>query len=314
MLSKGKNEIAYRFKEDDWRIAEHCLRIMRQDPVISSQVDFDPHESSANKINQALKNLALSTEETNRKAQNLIAQSELDLVPLDEFSWLKRDKRAGYFVWLRLLNAPHNLDFFPHKTGSIDTYGKQLWHESMSLNLHPSDNQQRYAEIIRFFDRLNTTHGWKLDYIDQLKQDWSNVFTQRKPFPWLSEKNEEQCSWAWDYLASYHQKKDLTYRPNTLRVSPTSPEEQYLAIYAIYDSWIAPIESKAYFLNSFNKAWHQKKHRDSRQGKKACNLVLREDVKYKLDEMANARGLKLNQLVEALIESEYEQTFKPSSN
>ncbi|AJP45448.1 hypothetical protein EP12_19825 [Alteromonas australica] len=63
-------------------------------------------------------------------------------------------------------------------------------------------------------------------------------------------------------------------------------------------------------MNDFNRAWQQKKHRDNRQGKKACNLVLREEVKQKLDAMAAARGMKLNQLVETLIENEHAKTIQ----
>lgn len=80
----------------------------------------------------------------------------------------------------------------------------------------------------------------------------------------------------------------------------------YLAIFAAFDTWDAIPNLKRLFLNDFNKAWQQKKHRDNRQGKKVCNLVLREEVKEMLDEMAASRGIRLNQLVEALIEREYE--------
>jgi len=87
--------------------------------------------------------------------------------------------------------------------------------------------------------------------------------------------------------------------------SPTNTAERYLAIYAAFDTWKTTVEAKRLFSIDFNKAWQQKKHRDSRQGKKACSLVLHEETKLKLDELAQAKNVTLSQLVEQLINKEH---------
>ena len=124
-----------------------------------------------------------------------------------------------------------------------------------------------------------------------LKGIWGHIFSSRKPFSWLEKDNDEQCRWAWEYLRKtdgYSSSKPMTYQ-----FTPTSTAEIYLAIYAAYDTWIIDNGAKRLFKSDFSKAWQQKKLRDGRQGKKACSLVLHEDVKLKLDELAKTRKMTI---------------------
>jgi hypothetical protein len=227
-------------------------------------------------------------------------------LPLAELDWIKKDERACYFVWLSVKTLSFNTSpAYPVDLvmeNQPENFVANYVH--LDLKANPSSSKERFNEIVRFIDRVFQPLEWQKDLIEYFKQRWSVIYTSRKQLSWLNNKDEDQCRWAWEYI----NKPKLTgFRstPKTYQLNPTGCNEMYLAIFAALDTWNVHSDSQRLFLLDFNKAWQQKKHRDSRQGKKACNLVLREEVKQKLDELASSRGLKLNQIVEELIEKEH---------
>ncbi len=259
-------------------------------------------------INCHIGSLEFSAEKKNRLVILLITEAEKLLLPIKEFSWLEDDDRACYWVWGTILQSPlaawpnQPLPFFfinSQETRTAPGY------QSLGLKTVTTNTEERLEEIVKYFDRAGQPPQWQFNLINELKVRWIEIYNARKPFPWLKQDNVEQCDWAWNYISKPNLLLGWYNTPPVLGFSPTKQEEKYLAIYAAFDCWTAPPDSKKLFCHNFNKAWHQKKHRDSRQGKKVCNLVLREDVKNKLDQMAYERDITLNRLVEALVENEY---------
>ncbi|BDM66078.1 hypothetical protein NFHSH190041_35300 [Shewanella sp. NFH-SH190041] len=280
-------------------------------------------------INQVIHAWQESTEKKDSFVEWLVDEAKQKLLPLSELDWLKGNDRACYWVWLTLVRggvyglSVSGLQEFvrPAVLPHIDysRYALQLNtsnplnsapsqpqvppYDKLGLKLQTSSTMDRFEEVVKFFDRSGQSLGWQLDLVNRLESNWGRIFSARKPLSWLQSNDEMQCRWAWEYLTRPSFDQNL---PSVSYLHPTGTVEMYLAIFAAFDTWDAIPNLKRLFLNDFNKAWQQKKHRDNRQGKKVCNLVLREEVKEMLDEMAASRGIRLNQLVEALIEREYE--------
>lgn len=291
----------------DSRVIDACMRIMNDKgfrifPYAASG------EAGASAINYVLKSEIRSNEDREREVMKLLEDAKRRLLHLSEFDWLKSSDRACYFVWANLYqyafaSHPKHPSFVPSK-GELDTLA--LCYSQMELNMSPSNTKERYEEVVKFFDRVNQPLSWQRDLMTYLKLKWGEIFKVSKPFSWLKE-DEEQCRWAWEYLT----KPDIELnRPQSFGFNPTGVKEMYLAIYGLFDSWDVNKDLKRLFLIDFRNAWQQKKHRDNRQGKTACNLVIRIEVKEMLDKMAVSRGVKLNQLIETLIEQEYRKPYR----
>ena len=255
-------------------------------------------------INREIKFLNSSEKDKEKLINDLLDVTKQSLLPLAELDWIKKDERACYFVWASV----QNFDFYAapdHPTNPLMQNQPITVANYRVLNLkaNPSNSNERFDEIVKFIDRVFQPLEWQMELIEYFKKRWSSIYTSRRTLSWLNKNNEEQCRWAWEYI---NKPKLMGAGPSAYRLKPTGCYEMYLAIFAALDSWDGHLDSQRLFLIDFNKAWQQKKHRDSRQGKKACNLVLREEVKQKLDELASSRGMKLNQIVEQLIENEYD--------
>ncbi len=291
MLHKnGVNKISGK----DHRLVESVLRVLHS-RGISVPVTVLTGQEGAEIINDYISKIRGSARDKNSSLESILAEAERELIPLKKLDGIKKDERACYLVFIQIV------------MGENEIIANTPYPVRQSLVECPINTSERFEQIVKFLDRCGQSFSWKEELIDSLRQKWGGIFRARKPFTWLERENEEQCRWAWEYL------KKLSWgfsRPSTDYLKPITSSEMYLAIYGAFDSWNAGPDSKRLFLSDFNRAWQQKKHRDSRKGKKVCNLVLREEVKQKLDSMAAARGMKINQFVETLIENEHAKTIQ----
>ena len=115
----------------------------------------------------------------------------------------------------------------------------------------------------------------------------------------LDKKNQNQCEWAWNYLVS-------DYSLNTGYINPFLPLEAHSAVIACLDHWspYSPAE-KELFLIKMKKSWGQKKHRDKQVDRKSYNFVLNVNTKEKLDKLAIKHDKKKNEMIEFLINNEF---------
>jgi hypothetical protein len=289
--------------EKDLRLIDSCLRIMRS-RGFRVPLSATSGAEGANLINHMYQSQNWTSEVKNKEVRSLLDEAKQCLLPLTELDWFKTNDRACYFVWATLYRHP--LSSAPNHPCIQHAYNAQIplacGYDILGLKMSPSSSKERFEEVVKFFDRVGQPLSWQRDLIAHLKLKWGETFKAPKPFSWLIENNEEQCRWAWEYITRPVIEQN---RPIPFYFNPTGVSEMYLAIYAIFDSWSTYQDFKRLFLIDFNKAWQQKKHRDNRQDKKACNIVLRNEVKQMLDDMAADRGMKLNQLIETLIENEY---------
>ncbi|TKB56303.1 hypothetical protein [Ferrimonas aestuarii] len=291
------------------RVVESCLAILRKNKCIEF-VSIDTTAAGLSIIRSHFhKMVALDDKRKLRLLRELVLEAKDSLVPIDKFKWIECSDRAIYWVWMTVAHSSYKPSpFMPCAELNVAEYELDLVsYKNHGLKMIISSSKDRFKELVRFFDRVNQPLGWKLDLIDELSREWAKIYSDKKPFSWLKEDDEEQCRWAFDYIKSYGGKQGLHQKPVLPPTQPVELKEMYLSIYAAFDAWNCIPDLKKMFAQSFNRAWQQKKLRDNRKGKKACSFVIREDAKSKLDEMAKAQGIHINQLVEKLIDDSYVQ-------
>ncbi len=266
----------------------------------------------------------------NQYMKDILDEAKRDLLDLKELSWVKNDKLACFFFWLSIayserLSASPAHPFQERNSSShrraYNTYDSAEarpylpTYRSLRLSRSLSNSQERFDEIVKFLDRTEQPLEWQHQLIEELKRDWTYICDDRKYFSWLDKDNDEQCRWGLDYIHSYGRNEDLHDVPRTYGVEAVNTDERYLLIYAAFHCWRPSKEAKKLFTHNFNKAWNQKKVRDKREsiGKKNISIIIREDVKNKLEEMCENQGQKRDKFIEMLIEKEYSNTDKDGS-
>lgn len=298
---KGVKQI----KGDDQRLVESCMRFLVKKGFLATAL-VDSGNEGAKIINQLIGSLEYDAAEKNQLVHELLSEAKQTLLRLEEFDWLHNNDRACFWAW-RTISQPWTPIVQYNQLNNFLAI-HPLPYNNLNLKLNPASSKERLEEIVKFFDRIEQPLPWKKLLLDALKAEWAKIYGVRKPFTWLKADDSEQCEWAWNYISTSNPTSDFS-TPSTCGLTPVNQKERYLAIYAAYDCWNTHPDTKKIFCLNFNKAWHQKKHRDSRQGKKACNLVLTSEAKAKLDQMAQEQGITLNRLVETLIENEYSKKW-----
>ncbi len=218
------------------------------------------------------------------------------LVPERSFEWFKNDDRACFWVWALLRTAqPQFLGY------SKPVSPTPLMYDQLNLDKYPTSTSDRFSSIVDFFDFWPEGPSMKAKLLEHLKFNWTQIYNGADPFKWLNHRDGDQCDWAWKYVSKY----DMP----TWHLSPINNKEKHLAIYAAFDAWIAPQDTRRLFSINIGKAWSQKKHRDKMEGKKPLNSYLNVDTKKKLDELAKYHDKKIHAMLESMIEGEYARTF-----
>jgi hypothetical protein len=298
-----KYEGVHQIPGTDMRLVLSCFSLLHKRGLVPSPIETA--QEGARIINKFIQEMDGDQGYKNQYAKDIESEAKQLLTPLNELSWIKENERACFWVWITISRSyffaspshPYHYNLEQNPPAKPINFYKNLPLQSITSN-----SDDRFENIIQFFDSVPQPKIWRKRLLKYLKEFWAIIYNERKPFPWLNPNDSEQCEWAWNFISNTNN----TYStPNIDGILPINQKEKYLAVYAAYDCWNAPSDSKKLFSHNFNKAWHQKKHRDSRQGKKVCNFVLHEDVKRKLDQMADERRISRNRLVEMLIDNEY---------
>ena len=205
------------------------------------------------------------------------------LLPDSEFKWLSKDNprlfKTVVCYLIKFNNAPQVYSFdYESCLSAITNYFDSV--EQESDNPRPLGLQQ--------------------EELKKIKYDWGIISSRINNIKWLHEKNEEQCEWAWDYLLKNNGALNF--------LNSNSSMSRYCAIQISIDLCFPSEDSRTLLLIRMNKAWNQKKQRDNINGKKAYNFVLNIDTKEKLDKLAQYKGMKKNETIEWLINSECNRT------
>ncbi|WP_296062981.1 hypothetical protein [uncultured Amphritea sp.] len=256
----------------------------------------------------------LHSEETRGVFIKVMEQScREELIDISNFEWLQNNDRACFYAWGYLRTASDQaLGYAQPPAQSLITASGQLgyvqpasqtstMYEQLSLANAPSSTKERFDTIVDFFDRWSEDISFKLQALWKIKFSWTHVYNGIQPFKWLNKKDEVQCEWVVEYISKVG--------GPFLLIQPINNVERYHGIIAGYDLWSAHPDTKKLFAAKIAKAWSQKKHRDSRVGKKPLNTYLKEETKLKLDELSQRNDKKIHEMLEKIICDEYDRSF-----
>jgi hypothetical protein len=243
-----------------------------------------------------------------------------------DWSWLsKENERAVNFAWSFIVDlGKQDLnqmldDRLPLMRYLINNYpSARDIHEKdvhpyrlMKFDYDLPDTKLKYDSLVSFFDFLGLFKN-RLDcdkvidakrksyVIECMKHLWLCSVDDFSMINWTS-KNKEYLSWAWQYYLKTMEDGLVPYWFCT----KFGKDYAKLLILA-YDLLSIDYSSKKLFMTRLAKACAQEKYRESLSSKKQVSFSIRADVKDKLDKLAEGQGKKLYELIEQLIEREYE--------
>lgn len=247
---------------------------------------------------------------TLKKMENikaLIHSIDERLLPDNAFDWIKDNDRACNYVWGRILNLntdsinntkPSKLEYLIGLPINKSNNNTKTTYDELNLNKHPSNTNERFEIIINFFDFIDLPITNKQNLLNQIKESWKPILDNNK-LKWLDSKNEGLCDWAWKYIKEYSDFCEYLH--------PICDNDKYLCFYAAFDLWSAGEDTKKLFKINITKAYSQRKFRTSIEHKKALNTFIDKESKTKLENLCKVNNMKINQMIEYLIESEFKR-------
>lgn len=261
-----------------------------------------------NVINSSIKNKFPDRKKREEFIANMQRACVDEVIPLSMFDWIKDNSRACYWIWCQVRaatvsqlsayqNSTNEMKVPPYVQAPQVNISLPLYSQ-FNLNTLPASHQERFDAIIDFFDLWSAGDVEKNKYLFDMKIKWSAIFNEQDPFYWLSEADNRQCLWAWEYASP---------KIHSYYIKPLSPKDYYYATYALFDTWATYPDTKKIFLMKMNKAWGQKKYRDGLIHKVLLNTYLDAEVKIKLDALAEGEGKKINEMITALINEAFDR-------
>lgn len=113
----------------------------------------------------------------------------------------------------------------------------------------------------------------------------------------MNSKDNEQCEWAWEYIKT---KSNITFN-----LAPVTNYEYYSYTHIAFDLWDEQNEKKQTFLRNIAKANNQRNFRKKSESKRCLNTYIHISSKEKLDYLTEIKKLKISEVLELLIEAEY---------
>ncbi|MFV8987918.1 hypothetical protein [Serratia fonticola] len=219
-------------------------------------------------------------------------ECEYSLNHSSEFKWIKDDEMACHWVWAKLYQAYLRLSFLK------PTLYNAVLYKKIRSNIIPTNHEGRYELIIDYVDYLSFCYSekhWKDEKLQALSSSWKGIVSTPPPFKWIDKKNKEQCDWAWNYIKRYEHPFSPPY------FEPVGYNEKYLAIYGAYNYWSEDKRIKKLFHLTMNKAWNQKKYRDSQVDKVPFNTYLKPEIKEILVNLSKINNMKIHEVIEIII-------------
>lgn len=243
-------------------------------------------------------------------------------ISLESFNWIAPDnERLCNFIWASLLSSyscqhglkcyqtldiTDNEDDMDNRTREpevdILNLNKSVYHQ-LNLPIHVSKTHDKIKYIIRFFDLWDESVGIKERQMKKFEDAWLKIKNKSKMEDWLN-KNEAIVSWAWDYT----QKKYLKFKtPDWVDVSKTNDEQIKATLITLYD--LLPLEHRKIWMASLKNNGTQQKYRKKISNRKVMNAPLSEEHHEKLKKMAKDSNRRIYQIVEDMIEKEYQHRY-----
>lgn len=140
--------------------------------------------------------------------------------------------------------------------------------------------------------------------LERMKKSWHRI--QKKfanPFWFSSIRHDAKYLVDYQWMMSYFDKNNMVNG----NVDFWFEKNMSLKIHSIFDQWVdnkSDAEAELFIIKT-KKAWSQKKFRDSVASKKVLNTYISKDSKRQLDYLIGKNEMKINELIEMLINEAY---------
>ena len=239
------------------------------------------------------------------------------LILEEYFDWLKSNLRAQIFtlIYMRKIIISTIGSINEDRKDNGDSYLHPPSYGKITLNA----NGDIIGQIYDLFDNYEiefrpVAKDKKTLYIEKIRLLWSSVYGQCDYNDWLEEDSKNQIEWTKNYLKNknhyvdniYGISSSQLYKAVLLASLDLIEFESGILKKSEYQESIA----KNNFIDRMKKSWNQKKSRDAGTTRKSYHLALKTNVKDRLDKMAEIDNMKLVDMLEMLINSEYESRHR----
>lgn len=189
----------------------------------------------------------------------------------------------------------------------IDLLGTKSNHrdylyDQLGLPKRASDSYTKKSCIVRFFDLWDVSREKKEKQMETFSCAWDKIKNKSKIIDWLN-KNDDMAGWAWNYTVKTYLSLKI---PAWVDLSNSKKDERE-ALITLYD--LLSVEHRAIWMASLSKSGAQQRYRKSSSDRKAMGIPLSEEHKEMLKKMAKGSNLRIYQVVEGMIEQEYQRRY-----
>lgn len=223
-------------------------------------------------------------------------QLQNSLVDLECLDWMKSERSRNYILislWEEYAAISQLNDIF-YNFAFVSIIENRCW-GNVDTNI-----------IVNFIDYCALRHGREsvTNFINLKSSQWHQRVCRVLHSLWLeSDKVIKAKNGEYDWiLKRFHDERMFFNVP-----SFESNELKSAFIFCHLDLWISNhVDSEVdLFFIKLKKSWSQKKFRDGVKDKKVLNTYISGESKSKLEEMAKQKGMRLNEVLENIIDSSY---------
>ncbi len=238
------------------------------------------------------------------------------LIEESALSWLK-DKKAACWAWcyIKNQNKPFPLPPNSHFQANVSVYHPTFVDsEYMPADIPPFYSDTGIPEpelspkgllevVTAFFDHWLVERHIKHGGADKLRRMWGalnqRAEMKKSPFDFLDGGNSDAIEWCWSYVTN------KMFGINWYRFSATSDSDRRALLDSLYQVWECPPDTRKLFIHELRRAWSQRKFRAEQKQRKLFQAYIAPRTKEKLSQLAKERGMKMNEILERLIEDAY---------
>lgn len=251
------------------------------------------------KLNEELDSLINKNRAPKNFASQMRTAFKATQLPSHYFRWIdKKDERLCNWLWCYLKTHTKQTDTATTTTAVHSTEFSRLSEKAFSDDRDSTSD--RYMDILSAFYDGEADTEQQQALLDLLKAKWQDIRFNESVVNWLEPNNPSQWAWAWAYL------QNISQRPLEQAWMPTSDTEKKAVVIATLDL-SDNVDRKALIIDKMKKAWSQKKFREKSSGKKPYSISMTLNTKQKLNALAEERNMKINEMIEYLVRSEYKK-------
>lgn len=241
---------------------------------------FDGPAGICNYLNKSLKEYFRDTPEKINEVISDMLHSLREKVPsVDELAWIKKDKRACFWLWTEL-----------------HCFGRDGIPFEKIRELIPHSHQERYREVLRKhkeFHLNDDNQRWS-----KLVSRWSKIKKDDSLEEHLSPSNEGIVLYVWEYLCSHGHDIELKY-------APFDNEERHLSILNYMDFYLRNPTEKELLLRKIKPAINQRSYRLKKQEDNVSKkFYLKNENVDKLKRLLDENRMTMDEYFNVLIEQE----------